>query len=352
MSINWHNLRDWNGSQHKAFEELCCQLASCEREPISADAKFIRKGTPDAGVECYWKYPNGNEWGLQAKFFLVSSQINWSQIDDSVKTALEKHPFLVKYTICLPIDRSDARITDQKSCLDKWNERVEKWSSWVQEKAMSVEFDFWGEHEIFIRLSREENAGRNFFWFNKEHLSQEWFEHHINEVIENAGPRYSPEINVELPIAQVFDGLGRTREFYNRIKRLYGEIRHVYSRLQRKKANKSVSQEFIDLESNMTQLFAILNTIDDADIKQINFDRIKLLSNNAQEIIQKCIHILEQVAREEKKKYEDSKVQEVKNGKGYADDHLKDFDYGRYDLDRLGQNLFNLYEFFSYTEKR
>ncbi len=54
MSINWQNLRPWDGSQQTAFEELCCQLASCESEPLSAHAKFVRKGTPDAGVECYW----------------------------------------------------------------------------------------------------------------------------------------------------------------------------------------------------------------------------------------------------------------------------------------------------------
>jgi len=44
-------IRALNGSQHYAFEELCCQLASLE--PRAMDDEFLRKGIgSDAGVEC------------------------------------------------------------------------------------------------------------------------------------------------------------------------------------------------------------------------------------------------------------------------------------------------------------
>ena len=68
MSLNWEKLRSWNGSQNAAFETICCQLAAYEKAP--AGSIFIRKAPPDAGVECYWKLPNGDEWGWQTKFFL------------------------------------------------------------------------------------------------------------------------------------------------------------------------------------------------------------------------------------------------------------------------------------------
>ena len=70
MQIDWHKLRMFNGSQQSAFEELCCQLAACE--PVPDGVHFERKGTPDAGVECYWQRRDGSEWGWQAKFFLES----------------------------------------------------------------------------------------------------------------------------------------------------------------------------------------------------------------------------------------------------------------------------------------
>ena len=120
--------------------------------------------------------------------------------------------------------------------MDKWNEYVKKWKKWAEQKGMPVEFHYWGEHEILERLSREEHRGRYFFWFNKELFSQQWFENRIEEAITNAGPRYSPQLNVELSIARLFDGLGRTSSFYTRIINYYSEIKRAYSKLHSKKA--------------------------------------------------------------------------------------------------------------------
>ena len=39
-------------------------------------------------------------------------------------------------------------------------------------EGMSVEFPYWGEHQIWDRLSREEHRGRYFFWFNREFFSR------------------------------------------------------------------------------------------------------------------------------------------------------------------------------------
>ncbi len=50
MTSDWLNLRSIDGSQHLGSEELCCQLA---RHEVPEEARFIRKGSPDAGVECY-----------------------------------------------------------------------------------------------------------------------------------------------------------------------------------------------------------------------------------------------------------------------------------------------------------
>ena len=54
-------------------------------------------------------FPDGAEWGFQAKFFVSKPDSSeWGQIDKSVKRALDTHPKLSRYTICLPIDRADA----------------------------------------------------------------------------------------------------------------------------------------------------------------------------------------------------------------------------------------------------
>src|SRR5690554_1258667 len=136
MSINWNNIRPLENSQNEGFEELVCQLA--RKEDIISKKTFIRKGKPDAGVECLWILNNDDEFAWQAKFFTNSLEENqWSQIDKSVKTVLDKHPNLKKYYIAIPNDPPDARIEGQTSMLDKWNSRVAKWEEWAEEKDLS-----------------------------------------------------------------------------------------------------------------------------------------------------------------------------------------------------------------------
>jgi hypothetical protein len=221
MELHWNKLRPWNGDQRSAFEELCCQLAACEKVPH--DSSFIRKGAPDAGLECFWILPDQSEWGWQAKYFTnVPNQIQWKEIDESVKTAIDKHPKLTNMTICLPLDRSDARIPNRKSFLDKWNDRVIKWQSYA--KGRNISFNYWGDHEIIIRLSKEEHKGRWFFWFREESCGDDWFKQKVEENIANAGPRYTPEVNVRTDLTEIFDGLGRVEKYFVDFDRIYGDF--------------------------------------------------------------------------------------------------------------------------------
>lgn len=138
MDINLLNIRSIGGSQQLGFEEFCCQLA---RHEVLEEAELIRKGSPDAGVECYAIFPDGQEWGWQAKFLTKRpGKTQWQQVDNSVKKALEKHPKLTKYIVCMPIDRPDPRIPNARWFMDRWNGRVEMWSAWACERGMQVEF--------------------------------------------------------------------------------------------------------------------------------------------------------------------------------------------------------------------
>ena len=222
MQLNWNNIRPLNGSQANGFEELCAQLARAE----SPDgAKFERKGTPDAGVECYCTLKDGNEWGWQAKYFDTLGTSQWSQLDKSVKTALDRHPKLVRYFVCIPLDRPDARIDRQKSAMQRWNERVEKWERWARERDMCVEFVWWGSSELIERLSQNEHIGRRYFWFGQRGFDNEWFQARLDEAKKAAGPRYTPEVHVDLPVARDLELFGRTESAFNEIKSLARDVR-------------------------------------------------------------------------------------------------------------------------------
>ncbi|MBL8164702.1 MAG: ATP-binding protein [Anaerolineae bacterium] len=234
MTIDWTRLRTIEGSQQTAFEKLCCQLANDERPTTGSE--FVVKGQGgDAGIECYWKLPDNQEYGWQAKFFVSPpNPSQWSQVDDSVKTALAAHPNLTQYTICLPIDRSDARAPNQTSFYDRWNKHVRKWEQWaLKQTGKSVRFIYWGHHEIFSRLSNG-TRGRFLWWFNQEFLDDAWFVEQLKRSISIAGPRYTPELNIELPIARVFSGLGRTTDYLDRFYELHKQLRkeHKYDLME------------------------------------------------------------------------------------------------------------------------
>jgi hypothetical protein len=119
----------------------------------------------------------------------------------------------------------DARIKSQKSARQRWGEHVTKWQGWATAKSMSVEFVYWGTHEMVERLGRTENVGRLSFWFDKRGFDGTWFLRRLEETLRTAGPRYTPEVHVELPAAQDFQAFGRTEPFFNRIKALAVPLR-------------------------------------------------------------------------------------------------------------------------------
>ncbi len=288
MTVNWSQLRPWNGSQQSAFEEICCQLAHAESSP--AGSKFLRKGTQDAGVECYWQLLGGDEWGWQAKFFPTPpGDPQWAQIDESVKTALEKHPRLTSYTVCLPIDRSDPRLANHQHFMDKWNAHTEKWRGWAGDRQMSVEFRYWGSHEIWMRLAHDDHRGRYFFWFNKDFLSPGWFRDRVQEAIAMAGARYTPELNVELPIVQVFEGLGRTEAFFRRIAECYGELKKRYRSCLPHKPFKQLAHNFNLLDSSIGQLFSYLDYIKRSVDEPIAFDSLLRWTSQTNDVVMELV---------------------------------------------------------------
>ncbi len=208
MSIRWENIKSLKGSQNNAFEELVCQLA---RQEFQSQGEFIRISAPDGGIEAMCKFQDGSLYGWQAKYFLSSfSSSQWQQIENSFKEALKNYPNLTKYYVCVATDRSNANRPGTESFLAKWENHIRKWKEFAQSEDREIEFEFWGNFELSNFLSKPENAGKKFFWFNENELSDIWFRQYNQQAISNLGVRYTPEINVNLPITTQLEALART----------------------------------------------------------------------------------------------------------------------------------------------
>ncbi len=248
IQLDWNSIRPLNGGRDKGFEEICAQLARAE---CSAGSTFVRKGTPDAGVECYSILGDGSEWAWQSKYFDSIDDSQWSQIDESISRALEKHPRLVRYHVCVPWDLPDGRIKGRKSAKDRWDEHVVKWSQWAADRGMTVQFVYWGSHEMLERLTDPKHAGRVQFWFGVRSFDGAWFSKRLDEAIRTVGPRYTPEINVDLPIAGEFEAFGRSENFFNGIKSLAISIRKNFRTFISNKVSGILGQE---IQSHLTTL--------------------------------------------------------------------------------------------------
>ena len=216
--IDWRSIRTHNGSQYGGFEELCTQLARSEKQD-DPKAKFRRLGNPDGGIECYWEDSEGNKWGWQAKYYL--GDIRWCDITKSIKTALKEHPTLTRYYVCIP--------KNQTLKMDEiWKDHVTEWKALAKNKTnREVEFIWWGDSELSDKLIRPEHAGRILYWFNEHMFDNDWFKKRVERAIKTAGPRYTPELHVGLPVADKLENLGRTDRYIDKIKECAEEIENA-----------------------------------------------------------------------------------------------------------------------------
>lgn len=246
--IDFRTIRAVRGTQHNGFEELCCQIARGDGPP---GGRYIRNGTPDGGVECYWVKPDGSEHGFQAKYFFDLGESQWAQMNKSVETVLETHPRLTHFTFYLPINLPDARIPKKKSQRDRWNEHVRTWRQDASVRGLTVEFELvefelWDETQLIDRLSLPAHAGRRWFWFRSAELSPDWVRAHVAEAHAGAGPRYTPEVHVDLPMALRFETLGHTPEFQNRLRIVAHTVREAFEQLVSRTASGTWAMPGVD----------------------------------------------------------------------------------------------------------
>ena len=209
--IDFRAIRTHHGSQHAGFEELVCQFAALESQ---GGVPFHRKGAgADAGLECYRVEPNGSETGWQAKYFFELGSGEAGQLKDSYENAVAKHPALATFIVCIPFDLSDGRVEGRKSERDRWDD-------WVIARQASiapriVEIQLWGGFQLTERLSRNDPlyVGRRTYWFDLPHFGCEWFKDRFAISRAALGRRYTPELNIELPIRQALVAFARDPDF-------------------------------------------------------------------------------------------------------------------------------------------
>lgn len=206
------------GGQRDGYEQFICQQVAQESPASGSRFVSLHGAGGDGGVECYWTLENGSEHGWQAKYWTTHVDVSKSQLDTSVKAALDQHPKLTKYTIAIPTDPTGPTGGRGKSLLEKifdpegW---FEGWQKMATDRSLNVEFELEWETNIVTRLNRLDPSGvQRRFWFDVDVLSRKWWDDRLEEAVAAARPRYTPELNVQVPAAQSIAALCSDDEWW------------------------------------------------------------------------------------------------------------------------------------------
>jgi hypothetical protein len=247
----------------------------------------------------------------------VLSRLSGLKSLNQLRKRYETHPELVRYYICVPLDRPNARIKGQKSLMERWDDKVVEWETKARKSGREIEFIYWGSSELFSRLSRPEHIGRRSFWFNEIELDEDWFTQRLAEATNNLNKRYSPEVNFELPIATVFHGLGRDKTFTERWRSQFDELKVIANTAIRELNDQRISDESRKVSDVLQNLYHLANKNTPFRILIIDQYQISCTIKKAHETIDCLLDKLDELKRQDKQASTSS----------VSDQHIKDYSW-------------------------
>ena len=294
--MDWRSIRTYNGSQNNAFEELVCQLARIEK--IDTGVRFVKVGAPDSGVECFWTLEDGSEIVWQAKFvFDIDSVL--TEANKSFLSAIKGHSRMIEFILAIPFDLPDPSYKRNgkqvKSALKKWDEKVDKWKSSALEVGIKVNITLWDSSALLARICKPVCEGLQYFWFNESECTSEWFYQNLECSICDLGPRYSPEINVELDIARKFEYLRRSSTEKQRILQYREKLEKGCENFKKEFLIKhEITKYFQEFEKVESELFEILSFVGYAEMQELplqtaadKMNELMAISDKFMEVIKK-----------------------------------------------------------------
>jgi hypothetical protein len=201
--IDFRMIAPRGGSVEKAFEELCCQLASRTRA-VGTRFERYRGDGGDGGVECRLNHSSGSSTGWQTKYvFNVEGLLR--QTDQSLQTALSVHSDLTCYVVCFPFDLTGKTARKGKSQTEKFDDWVRNAEASAKENGRALTIERLSASDITgLLLANDPSGGMRHYFFSETTLSDRWFAEHIAAAKLTAGPRYNQEISLETPLSRWF----------------------------------------------------------------------------------------------------------------------------------------------------
>lgn len=229
-AFRFNDLRSWDGSQSRAFEELSYQLL---KSSVPAGTQAVRTGNPDGGVEWYTTLTDGSQFGWQAKHIQDFTQL-LGAMTATVRRVVTERPQLVKLTFVISTNLTtgtqNGRTNSQRQ---KYEDKVTTWKKTIA-GASGIQFDLVQASDLLLELAKTEHRGRAWFWWKTPVFDEHWLGGRLEEQVEAAGAKYRPDLQVDLPIEDDLKALGFAEPAVERFeelrKRILSSARHIHVR--------------------------------------------------------------------------------------------------------------------------
>lgn len=288
MAITITDIKKLNGSQKDAFEELVCQIVRRNRTKDNVTWRRLHGAGGDGGVEAVW-LEEGSKNGLQAKWFLKTSDIGWPQIEKSFKTAIKIHPDLSDYHIYLacdltgPTGRKTKRGMPAQNGIQLWDEFEKQLLTYAKTQSIDISIHLHSLSDVLTEISKPECSGLAEFWFGEIELSRstllDWFKTAENDL----GERYSAFDNVKIGARLAFNGLARDNKFHKELEKIKNEHSSYPKLLAPSFCLLELTPVVENAESLLDDLFTLLDHLPTALDVEIPYTEIRGLLRNSQE---------------------------------------------------------------------
>ncbi len=164
---------------------------------------------------------------------------------------------------------------------------------------------------------------------------REW-QQSIYEKVQNlAGKRYTPEINVDLPIIETFDGLARNKNFYARVRKFFGELRKGKHDIFPRSNAELLGLELINFDYCLEKLLGLVAQIKEYSTASIPWDEIAATKKALEEYSWKLQDKIREVQASPDNEKKDPQSEKIFNSESY---YLSTFHTSLYQLGQLSHS--------------
>ncbi|MDA7705608.1 hypothetical protein N8772_03950 [Rickettsiales bacterium] len=104
-------------------------------------------------------------------------------------------------------------------------------------------------------------------------INNTWYINHLKQIKEKSGPRYTPHLNIELPISEIFEGISKNKKFYTEIRKEYGELINEFN-VASQYEDSALQTLYNELKQDIDNLLKIIDSIKNYNAEQIPWDNI------------------------------------------------------------------------------